>query len=69
MPLVNDRDKQFFAPLWRRIVLIVFCFGWAAFEFWGGDQNWGYVAAGIGFVAVWIFLIRWEADSSEGGKK
>ena len=69
MPLINDRDRQFFAPLWRRIVLILFCFGWAAFEFWGGDQNWGYVATGIGLIAVWIFIIRFDAGDKGGDGK
>ena len=66
MPLINERDKQFFQPLWRRIVLIAFCFGWAAFEYWRGDPNWAAIAAGMGAIAVWIFIIRF--DSGDKGQ-
>ena len=51
---------DFFRPLWRRVVLLVVCFGWAAFEFLAGAPFWGIIFGSLGGYALWqLFLTDW----------
>ena len=57
---MKDAEHPFFRPLWRRIGLVVFCAGWAAFEFWNGESFWGTLAAGMAAYAAGVFLINYK---------
>jgi hypothetical protein len=63
---MKDAEHVFFRPLWRRIALVVFCAGWAAFEFWNEQAFWGTLAAGMAAYAAVTFLINYKlpADSA-----
>ena len=51
---------DFFRPLWRRVVLLLVCFGWAAFEFLTGAPFWGVIFGSLGGYALWqLFLTDW----------
>lgn len=52
-----DFDHPFFEPLWRRIVIVVFCLGWSIFEFATASAFWGVVFAGFGLVSAWGFFV------------
>lgn len=60
MPLINDRDKEFFAPLWRRVTLLVLLVVWMAWEFWSGEEMWATIVAGIAALVVWVFFITFK---------
>lgn len=49
-------QTEFFVPLWRRILLVVFCFGWTVVEFATGAPFWGLLFAAIGIYAAWQFF-------------
>lgn len=53
-----DLKSEFFRPLWRRIVVVVICFGWAGFEFISGAPFWGVIFAGMGAVAAYQFFVQ-----------
>jgi hypothetical protein len=57
---MKDAEHVFFRPLWRRIALVVFCAGWATFEFWNGQSFWGTLAAGMAAYAAVVFLINYK---------
>ena len=65
---MKDAEHPFFRPLWRRIALVVFCAGWAAFEFWNGQAFWGTLVAGMAAYAAWIFLINYTPPSDPVAK-
>ncbi len=57
---------DFFLPVWRRVVLLAVCFGWAAVEFLSGAPFWGSIFAALGGYALWqLFLCDWPDDSAE----
>ena len=63
-----DLRVPFFVPLWRRIALVVFCVGWAIFEFSSGAVLWFCLAAGIAVMATWqFFLSGWPENTENGG--
>ena len=65
---VFDFQQTFFNSVWRRIVLIVVCFGWALFEFVTAAPFWGVLFGALGTYAVWqLFLTEWtEAGDAIG---
>jgi len=50
-------DDKFFRPLWIRIVVVVVCAAWGAFEFFNGSPEWAllFVAAG-GYAGYRLFI-------------
>ncbi len=42
----------FFLPLWRRVVLVVICVGWAGVEFLTGTPFWGVLFLAMGIMAL-----------------
>ena len=56
----------FFRPLWRRIVVTVFCFGWAAMELVTNSPFWSILFGAIGGTAVWqLFLSGWPDQAQD----
>ena len=57
---------DFFRPVWRRVVLVAICLGWAVFEFMTAAPFWGIIFGALGVYALWqLFLCRWPDDSAE----
>ena len=58
----------FFVPLWRRILVMVICFGWAVFELMTGAVFWAILFGALGATAAWqFFLSGWPASSEGAG--
>ncbi len=57
---MNERDRAFFAPLWRRVLITVLVGAWAAFEWVRGDSFWGTLVAAIFAYCVWAFFLNWK---------
>ncbi len=52
-----DFSDSFFRPLWRRIVLVAFCAGWALFEMVTGAPFWAMIFFGFTGLVFWkLFL-------------
>lgn len=61
---------DFFIPVWRRVVLVVVCLGWAVLEFSTLNPFWGMIFGGLGLYALWqLFFDGWpdsrDSDSVE----
>lgn len=67
---VNQRDSDFFRPLWRRIAVTVFVAGWVAWEFfYTHDQTWIFIALGMLAYAVWTFFIAYKPKGPNNDAK
>ncbi len=62
-----DRDHPFLRPLWRRVVLVAVCVGWAVLEYVNGAQGWAALAAGMAVLGAWQFLIAYPKPPEGGG--
>lgn len=51
-----DLDHPWLRPLWVRVLIILFCFGWAAVEVTRGSPGWGVMFAGLGLYGAWTFF-------------
>jgi len=59
-------QHPFFQPLWRRVVTVAVCLGWAMLEFATGAPFWGIIFGAVGAVAIWqFFLTPWPG--ADGG--
>ncbi|ASJ74370.1 hypothetical protein [Granulosicoccus antarcticus] len=57
---------DFFLPVWRRVVLLLVCFGWAAVEFLTGAPFWGVIFGSLGGYALWqLFLCDWPGNDNQ----
>ncbi|MEP2782724.1 MAG: hypothetical protein ABJO67_06365 [Pseudoruegeria sp.] len=53
-----------FRPLWLRIVIVAFCFGWAVLELVkSGSFNWAAVSAGAGVYLAYQFFVVFDPDA------
>lgn len=53
--MINPADP-FFAPLWRRVVIVGLCLGWAAFEVVTGSPGWALMFGAAGLYAAYMLL-------------
>ena len=49
--------SPFFLPLWRRVLTVAVCLGWAAFEFAGGAVFWAILFGALGLYAAYEFFL------------
>lgn len=57
---IIDPDHPFYRPLWRRVLIVAFCLGWAGIELYNGQVFWVGVSGIAGLYAAWILLLRWN---------
>lgn len=64
---MRDLQIPFFRPVWRRVVLVGICLGWALFELTRGAVFWSAVFVGFGLYAAYqLFVLDWpEPDDPE----
>ena len=57
-----DVQHPFFIPMYRRVLVVVFCLGWAVFEFVGGSGSpfWGILFGGMGLFCAHQFFIAFN---------
>lgn len=61
-----DLDHPFFIPLWRRVLIVAVCLGWAVFEFVGtGSPLWGILFGAVGLYAGWHFFFNFNPRSPD----
>lgn len=63
--MIANNSHPFLDPLWRRVALVVFCFAWAGFEFYNGNQTWGWITCAIAAYAVWAFLLTYKMSADK----
>ncbi|WP_075289629.1 hypothetical protein [Pararhizobium arenae] len=52
-----DVDHPFYRPLWRRLLIVLFCVAWTAVEFYNGATTWGFIFLAVGAYAACSLLI------------
>lgn len=58
---LSERDRAFFQPVWRRVLLIAVVALWAAWEIlYTKDGFWTVLALGFLAYSVWAFVITWK---------
>ncbi len=62
-PTLWGLDSPFFAPLWRRVAIVVLAGGWAIVELLGGSPFWAILFGGITAVCIWQFFIVHDYDT------
>lgn len=61
-----DLQVPFFVPLWRRVLIVAVCLGWALFEFVTAAPFWGIIFGGLGVLAAWqLFFDGWPGSDDE----
>ena len=48
-------DHMFFAPVWRRVVVVLLLLGWCVFEFVANSALWGLLFLALAGVCAWNF--------------
>ncbi len=68
-----DVQHPFFIPLWRRVLLVALCLGWALFEFATAQPFWGILFGATGLYCGYQFFVvfdppqdRPKDDESQG---
>lgn len=56
---MNDKDLQFFQPVWRRVVVVVALAGWTAVEWWTGNSFWGTLTSGALVYCAWMCKVHY----------
>lgn len=60
---ILELQVDFLVPVWRRVAVVVVCFGWAIVEFVSRSPFWGMIFAGLGGYALWqLFLDGWPEN-------
>lgn len=63
-----QHDRDWFRPLWRRLLVTGFIAVWCLWEwFWNKDQFWSLLTAAMLAYAVWSFFIAFDRRGGGGG--
>lgn len=54
-----DFSHPFYRPLWRRILIVAVCLGWALVEMTSGSPGFALLFGAAGGYAGWRLLIAW----------
>ncbi len=60
-----DVQLPFFIPLWRRVVLVALCLGWALVELSNGAVMFALLFGGIGLFCAHQFFIAFDPKDPE----
>ncbi|RYH09913.1 DUF3329 domain-containing protein [Tropicimonas sp. IMCC6043] len=61
-----DTDHPFYAPLWRRAVIVALTLGWSAFEFVAGSPIWGVLTGALGVYCLYMLFITYDPKGGDG---
>ena len=64
---MNQKDADFFRPLWRRVVITAVVAVWCAYEsFFSHDQMWIVITSVALVYCVWNFFLRFPREPQGG---
>lgn len=55
-----DVQLPFFLPLWRRVLVVAMCLGWALLELATGSPGWAVLFGGLGLYCAHQFFIAFD---------
>ncbi len=59
-----DVRTPFFRPLWRRVVAVALCLGWALYEISTGAVFWSILFGAAGLHLAWQFFVIFDRDEN-----
>jgi hypothetical protein len=60
---INQKDADFFRPLWRRVAVTAVVAAWCAYEtFFSQEQMWIAITSVALIYCVWNFFLRFPKD-------
>jgi hypothetical protein len=60
-----DPNHPFYAPLWRRLLIVAVCFVWAGFELYTGEPFWGIIVGAVGAYATYKLFVEKRSVPAE----
>ena len=57
---IFDFNHPSHRPLWLRLLVVVGCFAWAAWEYANANTGWAILFAAIGAASLWGFFISFD---------
>lgn len=60
-----DPSHPFYRPLWRRILIVAVCLGWAAVEALTREPFWAILVGAVGIYAAWMLLLNFNPIPTE----
>ena len=65
--LMFDNSHPWFAPLYRRVLIVAVCFLWLVIEAIAEEPLWQIVAFAVLAYAIWAFLWKYEPPKDASG--
>lgn len=62
----KEQQHPFYKPLWVRVLLLIFCAGWFAFELFHTRDGLFILLSGLATAyVVWAFFLGWPGAQSK----
>lgn len=58
--MLGPTEHPWLDPLWRRVVLVVFCGGWTIMEYALGNPGWAIFIGAVTLYAGWSYLFAYK---------
>lgn len=62
-----DNSHPWFAPLYRRVLIVVVCFLWLVMESIAEQPLWQIIAFAVLAYAIWTFLYKYQPPEDPTG--
>jgi hypothetical protein len=63
--MMKAADRNFFKPLWIRILTTAFCALWAISEWATQQPLWGMIFSGFTAYCIYHFFYAWDEEDEE----
>lgn len=67
--MLNEKDLQFFKPIWRRVIVACMLTGWTAVEWLTGNSFWGTLTSALLVYFTWAFMVNYPRLATVSKKK
>ena len=61
-----DPSHPFYRPLWRRVLIVAVCLGWAVVEGVTSEPFWALLVGAVGIYAAWMLLVNFDPKKGTG---
>jgi hypothetical protein len=63
-----DLQHPWFRPIWRRVLVVAICLGWAIFELTDGAPFWAVLFGATGLYCAWVFVFDFHPGEKGDGE-
>ncbi|KAA0700618.1 hypothetical protein DTW90_02925 [Neorhizobium sp. P12A] len=64
-----DPNHPFYKSLWRRILIVAVCLGWAVIEASTREPFWAVLVGAVGIYAAWMLLLNFDPKPPESASE